>query len=300
MSLGSTHHRSQDAETAAEGRLALGLLDGRSMRLRTSLFLHVLPWAVLALAAWLLVTPVGAVLEETFALPLSQPTPALVAQTRTQAVLSEPRLYSLLGMPVPRPVELVSPPRVLPPFGAKLLGTLSSSLRERSVATLLLPTGRAISVWEGDRVLDAEIVEIARNTITLRREGLLEDLSMHPAASIPSIAFVTPITAQDYAVSRTEIMTRLGDLYSLSKEVRVMPAFRDGQPIGFKFAGLAPDSAVAKLGLKTGDVIRSINGQPLDSMQRVLGLAAALDRTPEVLVQVEREGQLLTHRYRLN
>lgn len=270
------------------------------MRLRTSLFLHVLPWAVLALAAWVLVSPIGAILEEQLALPVSEPVRLQPKVTREQATLSEPRVYALLGMPPPRPPELLSAQRALPPFGAKLLGTLSSSLRERSVATLLLPTGRAVSVWEGDQVLDAEIVEIARNTITLRREGQLQELSMHPAAAIPSIAFVTPITAQDYAVSRTEIMTRLGDLYSLSKEVRVMPAFRDGQPIGFRFAGLSPDSAVAKLGLKTGDVIRSINGQPLDSMQRVLGLAAALDHTPEVLVQVEREGQLLTHRYRLN
>ncbi len=270
------------------------------MRLRTSLFLHVLPWAVLALAAWLLVSPVGALLEEGLAVAIAEPVLPEPKVSRVQTTLSEPRVYALLGMPLPRPSQLVSAPRVLPPFGAKLLGTLSSSLRERSVATLLLPTGRAVSVWEGDQVLGAEIVEIARNAITLRREGLLEELSMHPVAAIPSIAFVTPITAQDYAVSRTEVMTRLGDLYSISKEVRVMPAFRDGQPIGFRFAGLAPDSVVAKLGLKTGDVIRSINGQPLDSMQRVLGLAAALDHTPEVLVQLEREGQLLTHRYRLN
>ncbi|MBM4783570.1 MAG: hypothetical protein GQE15_38340 [Archangiaceae bacterium] len=270
------------------------------MRLRTSLFLHVLPWAVLALAAWLLVSPLGVLLEDSLALPFHEPASSPPAAVREQATLSEPRVYALLGMPLPRSEQLVSTPRPRPPFGAKLLGTLSSSLRERSVATLLLPTGRAVSVWEGDQVLDAQIVEIARNSITLRREGVLEELAMHPPAAIPAIAFVTPITAQDYAVSRMEIMTRLGDLYSLSKDVRVMPAFRDGQPIGFRFAGLSADSAVAKLGLKTGDVIRSINGQPLDSMQRVLGLVGALDHTPEVLVQVEREGQLLTHRYRLN
>lgn len=268
------------------------------MLLRTSLFLQVLPWAGLALVAWVLVSPIGALLEERLAVPMAAPVLPPPSAPRDQTPLSEPRVYALLGLPTPR--APVTPQRVLPPFSAKLLGTLSSSLRERSVATLLLPTGRAVSVWEGDQVLDAEIVEIARNHITLRREGLLEDLSMHPTASILSIAFVTPITAQDYAVSRAEVMTRLGDLYSLSKEVRVLPAFRDGQPIGFKFQGLAPDSAVAKLGLKAGDVIRSINGQPLDSMQRVLGLAAALERTPEVLVQVEREGQLLTHRYRLD
>lgn len=270
------------------------------MRLRTSIFLHVLPFAALSLVAWLVIAPVGALLEDTLALPVSEPTPTHPAPTEARAPLSEPRVSALLGLPLPRPAEPVSTPRALPPFGAKLLGTLSSSSRARSVATLLLPTGRAVSVWEGDQVLDAQVVEIARNSITLRREGLLEELTMHRSATIPSIAFVTPITAQDYTVSRTEVMTRLGDLYALSKEVRVMPAFRDGLPIGFRFAGLAPDSAVAKLGLKTGDVIRSINGQPLDSMQRVLGLMGSLERSPEVLVQVEREGQLLTHRYRLN
>jgi len=190
----------------------------------------------------------------------------------------------------------------LAPFPARLLGTLSSTLRERSVATLLMTSGRARSVWEGDLVLDAEVVEIERDAIVLRRGATLQRLTMREGPRSPSTptAWVVPMSVNEFAVSRAEVMTRLGDLYGLSREVQVVPAFRDGVPIGFRFARVGADSPATSLGLKSGDMIRAVNGQPLDSMQRLLSLVASLERTTQVDLEVERAGQVLTHHYRLN
>lgn len=274
------------------------------MRLRTSLFLHLLPLGLLVATALLVTLPLTSALEAGLVGPPSvEPAPRPPAEPG-RAPLEEPRLRALLGLPAPSLAVDAPVARSTSPFAGRLLGTLSSSLRERSVATILLPSGRARSVWEGDQVLDAEVLEIERQAVVLRRHGVTERLELHPPPAIASTTLVQPlvttVSANDFTVSRAEVLSRMSDLYALSRGVRVTPAFRDGLPIGFRFAGVAPDSAAATLGLQSGDVIRRVNGRPIDSMQQILALAASLEHLPQVDLELERAGQVVTHRYRLN
>lgn len=272
------------------------------MRLRTSLTLHFAPFFILAVLAFLIVTPLMTELEVVLSAlperPLAAETPAPAGATQLEGA----RLGELLGLPLRPETPLPPPTASLAPFPARLLGTLSSSLRERSVATLLMTSGRALSVWEGDVVLDAEVIAIERDAVVLRRGAALQRLTMREGPPIPytPTAWVVPMAANEFVVSRAEVMSKLGDLYGLARDVQVVPAFRDGLPIGFRFARVGADSPATTLGLKSGDVIRAVNGQPLDSMQRLLSLVATLERTTQVELEVERAGQLQTHRYRLN
>lgn len=272
------------------------------MRLRTSLTLHFAPFFILAVLAFLVVTPLMTELEVVLSSLPEQAPPAVAPPAAGATQLPAARLGELLGLPL-LPEKPIPPPAVsLTPFPARLLGTLSSSLRERSVATLLMTSGRARSVWEGDVVLDAEVIAIERDAVVLRRGTTLQRLTMRDGPPIPytPTAWAAPMAVNEFVVSRTEVMSKLGDLYGLAREVQVVPAFRDGLPIGFRFARVGPDSPVTTLGLKSGDVIRSVNGQPLDSMQRLLSLVATLERTTQVDLEVERAGQVQTHHYRLN
>lgn len=270
------------------------------MRLRTSLTLHFAPF--LAVLAVLIVAPLTTGLEVVLASLPEQATPAVAPPPVGATQLPGPRLGELFGLPLRPETPLPLPSASLAPFPARLLGTLSSSLRERSVATLLMTSGRARSVWEGDVVLDAEVIAIERDAIVLRRGDSLQRLTMREGPPIPYTpsAWVVPMAANEFVVSRAEVMSRLGDLYGLARGVQVIPAFRDGLPIGFRFARVGPDSPATTLGLKSGDVIRAVNGQPLDSMQRLLSLVATLERTSQVDLEVERAGQVQTHHYRLN
>ena len=272
------------------------------MRLRASLTLRFLPLFVLAVVAFLVVEPLMTALEVTLQ-GTPPPASALAPPPSAHATqLAEARLGELLGLPLSSGPGSDLPAPSPTPFPARLLGTLSSSRRERSVATLLLSSGRTRSVWEGDVVLAAEVVEIERGSIVLRRGTTLQRLTMRDGPAIPSTptARVVPMSVNEFVVSRAEVMSKLGDLYGLARGVQVVPAFRDGFPIGFRFARISPDSPATTLGLESGDVVRAVNGQALDSMQRLLSLVATLERTTQVELQVERAGQVQTHRYRLN
>ncbi|MBL8919060.1 MAG: PDZ domain-containing protein [Myxococcaceae bacterium] len=270
------------------------------MRLRTSLLLHVGPLALLAIVAVLVTLPFTTWLEAELAPPIITSAPALSGAGREVAPpLDAPRLHALLGLSTtPRPGPIVLASRV--PFAGRLLGTLSARAREESMASFVLPTGETDTVWEGDQVADAEVVSIERGAVVLLRNGSLERVALRPTGPVTPIPAIQAVSAHDYRVSRTEVLRRMSDLYALSREVRIVPAFRDGLPIGFRFAGIAADSPVAQLGLQSGDVIRAVNGQPMQSVQQVLALAASLERAGEVRIELERSGQPLTHRYQLD
>jgi general secretion pathway protein C len=256
--------------------------------------------SLLALAALALALPSSEVMRVQLE-PLTPWDPPAAPPVETGALtLARPRLHHLFGL---TEAEAHTPPPPRPPrtpFAARLLGTMTSSVPGHSAATLLLPSGRATTAWEGEWLLDAQIVTIAHQFITLRRDGVDEFLYMQGASTPPPGP--APIRALDgrLAVSRAEVLSRLSDLPQLSSEVRVVPAFKDGRPIGFRLFAAKPEWAPGQLGVQSGDVLRAVNGQPLDSMQRVLALSALLERGGDVELELERGGQVIHQRYRLD
>jgi len=73
--------------------------------------------------------------------------------------------------------------------------------------------------------------------------------------------------------------------------VRVVPYFEGGKPLGFKLYGIKPETEVAKLGLKNGDVVKSVNGIELQSPGSVFGAYGRLRHESEFTVALLREGR---------
>jgi general secretion pathway protein C len=59
---------------------------------------------------------------------------------------------------------------------------------------------------------------------------------------------------------------------------------------GFRVGQVQAGSLYEKLGLRVGDVIRSVNGQPINNMEEVMGLYQQLGTATEVNVEVLRGG----------
>lgn len=67
-----------------------------------------------------------------------------------------------------------------------------------------------------------------------------------------------------------------------------------GDRIGaFCIAELQPGSAFERVGFRKGDLIREINGTPLDTLKRALGLYEELLPRDRIEVRAEREGKSL-------
>ena len=102
-----------------------------------------------------------------------------------------------------------------------------------------------------------------------------------------------------YGIDRAMLNEALADLSELGKQARVIPNYRNGRYEGFKLIGVRPGSLYRALGIRSGDIILSINGEPLNSPNRALELYSKLQHETQLVVGIKRRGKTLTFIYNI-
>ena len=97
----------------------------------------------------------------------------------------------------------------------------------------------------------------------------------------------------------TELNEQLEDLNALSRQARVIPHYRDGKPQGFKIVGVRPGSLYSQIGVRSGDILKSVNGEEISSPNKALELYEKLKNSDNVAVDVERRGRKVTLDYQI-
>jgi len=206
----------------------------------------------------------------------------LVALPCAAKTVDAERLSKLLGFHGQSVVPVVEAPATPVPF--RLLGTM----RGANPLVALAAASRVVTATIGDIVFGAEIVSIERMEITIRRDGRVERVTFESivGASSPSLA---------PRLTRGLIAQQLANPMQLMTQVRMVPMFRDGKWAGFKALSVQRDSMIERLGLRSGDVITSVNGQPIDSPDKLMGLYQQLQTSRHFIVELERDGQRISH-----
>jgi general secretion pathway protein C len=105
--------------------------------------------------------------------------------------------------------------------------------------------------------------------------------------------------ANSYEIDRSMLDEQLADLGKLGKQARVIPHYRDGKPQGFKIVGVRPGSLYSHIGVRSGDVLQSVNGEEISSPNKALELYERLKSSDNVTVDVERRGRKVTLEYQI-
>lgn len=63
---------------------------------------------------------------------------------------------------------------------------------------------------------------------------------------------------------------------------------------GYKIYGIRPESLPRALGFKNGDLLKSVNGLPLTSMDQSMAAYVKLRRSDRLVLEIERKGAPLT------
>src|SRR5690606_4083027 len=92
-------------------------------------------------------------------------------------------------------------------------------------------------------------------------------------------------------VDRSIVEQPLANPAQLTKQARIVPAVRDGETKGYKFYGIRPGSLPKLLGMKNGDLLTSVNGHQLESLDQAMDLYNKLRRASHLSVTIERKGQ---------
>lgn len=183
-------------------------------------------------------------------------------------------------------------------------------------------------VGVGDVIAEgAEVVEIRRDRVFVERNGQLEFIRMEGAttgdpaadasrAAVSSsrnpTAMRSPTVGQNAAlkaeptnaasgverqgpnsfkVDRSMVERQLSDPAALTRQARVMPNYRDGEPSGLRMVGVTPSSFYSQMGIRSGDIIQSVNGTAITNQRQALELLEKLRSENNVVIEIERRGR---------
>lgn len=217
-------------------------------------------------------------------------------------------------------VKKVAPPPKLDVASApetrlnlKLRGVFSSQDKTIARAIISDPKGDDDSYAIGDEVPGGAILnDILEDRVILERNGQLEVLKL-PVESIPGESTVTTAGSRmnsggrtqypgaasapiDTATANTSEILRhyrdalMNDPQSVMGLVRVQPYSRGGKLEGYRIRPGRDRQLLTKFGLRSGDVVKAVNGVPMDNPIKALEILRDLSTATSVTVDIERNG----------
>lgn len=153
-----------------------------------------------------------------------------------------------------------------------------------------------------DIVAGVSLYAVYADRVLIQRGGATESLMLKDAGpNLPDGSVVTASPPRpsgagtrrrgetNYAVSRQELTQQMQKPDFLTQALMVPNAGG-----GFLVREIQPGSVYEKLGLRVGDVIQSVNGQPVNTMEDVMRLYQQFDSATNVSMNVRRAGRTET------
>jgi general secretion pathway protein C len=182
---------------------------------------------------------------------------------------------------------------------------------QNSFALISVDGAPETPVAVGDEITaGARLHAVYPDRVVLRRGNAFENLPLKEnegalapgsivAGSVPGAG--APIVQNEggntYSVVRERLAQQMQTPEFLSQAMMVPNAGG-----GFLVRSIKPGSLYEKLGLRPGDVIRSVNGQPINNMDEVMRVyqqLGGLERAGDISVDVSRGGKSETLQYQL-
>ena len=134
-----------------------------------------------------------------------------------------------------------------------------------------------------------EYVEIVEDMPALRVEA------SHPTAK--SDGGITKMDETHIQLDQKIIKDGMANLNEVLQQARAIPNFENGMPDGYKILQIVPGSVFDKLGIKNGDVVVGLNGEPINDPGKALGLLNDLPNANHVDIAVKRGGRKMNMSY---
>jgi general secretion pathway protein C len=210
-------------------------------------------------------------------------------------------------------------------------GEIKSSLPLRLVATMEFedPNLSYATVYDaeigsaglfarGDAVRDGVVVMgVDQAVLHLRNHSQLEYLELGAITAVPKATTATrkkddgakpPVNdraiegaeeaikcdGDTCTVDRKFVEGLMANPAQLTKQARIVPSQKDGETQGYKLYGIRRDTLPKLLGFKNGDMLKSVNGEELTSMDKAMGLYTKLRQASNLSIEVERKGATVT------
>ncbi len=197
-------------------------------------------------------------------------------------------------------------------LNATLLGTLVASPAQYSSALILEEGQERAEGYSIDDVIQGRtIVAIEKKLVRLRNGERIEVLRMDEDDEDPRPSRgvtrptddddsdgVSKVGENEYTISEDLLNKHLNDLEGISRMGRaLLHRGPDGEFDGYRLSAIRRNTIADQLGIKNGDIIHSVNGKPLNSMQAAMEAYNTMQNEKEFSFTITRRGQEQTMNY---
>ncbi len=158
----------------------------------------------------------------------------------------------------------------------------------------------------GSTIRGAKVRMIIRNKVVLNINGKDELLVMgieRIRAEGPEDRGVSVAEglgdASTYSVSKSLVQNGINNVAEIMSKVRIKPHFTDGKPDGFKISRIKQGSIFMTMGFKSGDVIKSVNGQPVQTAEDIMRLYETMKDSSYFNIGIVRGNQEKTLNFKV-
>lgn len=200
-----------------------------------------------------------------------------------------------------------------------LIGTLVHSNPAKSIAAIELKGKNQVLSFSPGKEIDklAKVEKIERQKVIFRNlnNNLLEFIEMTQTQnkvnfeSAPkagpargNVSDVVNAGNNTFKIKRNDLLKYTNDLSSVLMQARAVPN-KDpvtGEVNGFRILDMQPGSIYERLGLQRMDVIKTVNGEPVDSIQKAMELYNALKNNGVVKMGIDRGGKAENMTYNID
>jgi len=184
-----------------------------------------------------------------------------------------------------------------------LWGTITGS-RSKSYAVIEESDGKRRRSGQelfhvGDSVQGATIKKILDEKVVLTLNGEDEILEMEEfgshrrRVSRPSMA-PRRYSTQNRTLLRSQIENAMSNIGTMMKQIHVAP-----HPDGIRISRVSPRSIFRRMGIRNGDVITSVDGRQIESVESALKIYDELLSSSQVSLKLNRRGREQVIHYRI-
>jgi general secretion pathway protein C len=135
----------------------------------------------------------------------------------------------------------------------------------------------------------AVLKKIYQDRVEVDHNGKLEVLRIDEIGGAASAGVSNE--ADSFVVEEAELDKGLENLPLLLTQARAVPYFKDGRSIGLRLFAIKSGSLYEKVGLRNGDILKTINGNNLGDISQALKLFEQLKEERSINLMLERDKQ---------
>ncbi|HOP62704.1 MAG TPA: hypothetical protein PK906_04980 [Spirochaetota bacterium] len=181
----------------------------------------------------------------------------------------------------------------------KLIGTVTgpASIARAMIIKKGEKNSEIFRLWKD--VYGYTLVKIESSKIYLKKDQMSYSLDLYDKKNIPSgktipSSRVTSGTLQK-SISRAEFQQKmLNNIDNAMKGIKAGPYRVNGKIEGFHLIRVRPYNVLYDYGLRSGDVIKRINGKKIDSTEKLYNMWQGFKNEPKLIFDIERNKKIFT------